>query len=213
MTWEQILLIIICIIVLAWIINWVMTPTVIVRQPFTQYMDYSAIDGAAMTAPIISMNPMNPVTMPPLMSPMSTMSPMSPMSPMNPMPPSMQPSMQPSMSPSTPFSPTYPSQPISQDPVFILYYFYSPSCGACHKFSPTWNEVSDKFSNVNGLVMQPVDATKSENEALTFYYNIRAFPTIIFAMPDQHMEYKGNRSPQDLHQFVVDNVSRYANQN
>jgi len=96
-----------------------------------------------------------------------------------------------------------------EDAPFILYYFFSPSCSHCKRFTPNWQQASEKLKAIKGLSLRTVDSTKAENENLTFYYNITAFPTVILVTPDKNMEYTGNRSPDDLYNFAATNLSQY----
>ena len=100
----------------------------------------------------------------------------------------------------------------NQDSPFILYYFYNPNCGACKKFSPTWNEVANKLKNAPGISVRAIDNTKPENERLSFYYNITRTPTIIFVTPNKNIEYSGERTADDIYNFIITNLNEYAQQ-
>ncbi|XWV25148.1 thioredoxin domain-containing protein [Tupanvirus deep ocean] len=112
-----------------------------------------------------------------------------------------------------------PGQNISADTVtqqespFTLYYFHSPLCKHCKDFNPAWEEVANRLKNINGINMHKIDATRSENENLAFYYNITGYPTVILVTPDKNVEYNGDRSAHDLHNFVVSNVNEYSQNN
>lgn len=107
------------------------------------------------------------------------------------------------------------SNPIeSQDTTpFILYYFYSPGCPHCDNFSPAWEEVFSRLKNVKNLTIRKVDTSKPENENLAFYYNITGSPTVILVTPDKNIEYFGNRSAEDVYQFVTSNLAQYNGPN
>nr|WBF70821.1 thioredoxin domain-containing protein [Megavirus caiporensis] len=98
----------------------------------------------------------------------------------------------------------------SQDP-FMLYYFHAPSCVHCRNFNPAWEMLRQRLEGSRGISTAKVDATKPENENLVFYYNVSAFPTIILITPDQNIEYNGNRTPDDLHNFVVAHINEHNN--
>ncbi len=78
------------------------------------------------------------------------------------------------------------------------------------KIFPVWNDVADKLKGIDGISVEAIDATKSENENLAFYYNIQKYPTVILVTPDKNIEYSGNRTSSDLYRFVVSNIASYA---
>lgn len=96
---------------------------------------------------------------------------------------------------------------------FILYYFYKQSCPYCKKFSSAWNEVSNKLKGINGLSVRAIDATNPENDNLAFYYNITGYPTVILVTPDKNVEYTGDRSAEDLYNFVISILNEYSQNN
>ena len=46
-----------------------------------------------------------------------------------------------------------------------------------------------------------------KNENLAFYYNISAYPTIILVTPNRNIEYSGDRTVEDLQQFVIKHIN------
>ena len=99
------------------------------------------------------------------------------------------------------------------DSPFVLYYFYSPNCRFSQQFSPAWSTVANKLQSINLVSPRAIDASKQENEHLAFYYNVRGYPTVILVTPDKHIEYSGDRSPDDLYRFVASAVNNYAPRN
>jgi len=83
-----------------------------------------------------------------------------------------------------------------------LYYFYSPQCGHCKRFQPTWQELLTHLQKIPNLHTQAIDVTKSENDNIVFYYNITGCPTLILATPQKNVEYTGNRTTTDIYDFV-----------
>ena len=100
-----------------------------------------------------------------------------------------------------------------QETPFTLYYFYRPTCGYCNQFESVWKEVSNGLKNMNGISVRAVDSTKPENENITFYYNITTVPTIILVTPDKNIEYTGDRSANDLYNFVISHTKEYYQNN
>ena len=90
---------------------------------------------------------------------------------------------------------------------YVLYYFFNPNCVHCKRFTPTWNDVSRKIQNNNNISLRAVDSTKPENENISFYYNITGFPTVILVTPREYIEYRGNRTTDDLQNFISSNTN------
>lgn len=94
----------------------------------------------------------------------------------------------------------------SQNTPFTLYNFYSPKCPACRNFANNWDRSVDGLKKLGGLSIHAKDVTKPENENLAFYYNVTRLPTVILVTPDKNIEYNGDRSVEDLQNFVVSNM-------
>jgi len=107
---------------------------------------------------------------------------------------------------------TTPVGPEQQNTPYTLYYFHSPRCSACQNFNHVWEQISNRLKRMNGIFIHKVDVTRPENENLTFYYNVSQLPTIILVTPDRNIEYNGDRSPEDLHKFIVSNINQYNDQ-
>ena len=114
--------------------------------------------------------------------------------------------------PHPPISPTIaPVQPNDQPKSsFVLYYFFNPNCYHCKRFSGAWDEISNRLNGLNNLSTQAIDVTNPEMERLVFYYNVNSTPTLILNTPDKDIEYSGDRSPDDLHRFVISNINEYS---
>ena len=103
---------------------------------------------------------------------------------------------------STSQNPALSSESNRPENLYILYNFYSPKCPHCRNFSPVWKDVTDKLNSNKRLTTRGVDVTIPENEHIVFYYNVSSLPTIILATPDRNIEYTGDRSTNDLINFV-----------
>lgn len=126
----------------------------------------------------------------------------------------------------TPLQPSHPLAPINnnstgpatistdhnngQDAPFKLYYFYNPNCGACKRFEPTWRQIASKFNAIPGISAKSIDITNPDNESLSFYYNITRTPTIILVTPTKNAEFSGDRTIDNISNFVVSHVSEFA---
>jgi len=103
---------------------------------------------------------------------------------------------------------------VTDDPTpFRLYNFYSPMCGWCKKFWPEWESLQKQMAKSHNLSLIGVNALDPKNENLTFYYNISSYPTIILVTPDKNIEYVGDRTPQDIHDFVMKYMNDYYAKN
>lgn len=80
-----------------------------------------------------------------------------------------------------------------------IYYFYSPACIHCQKFKNTWDQISKKFNTIS------IDVTNPKNNKLVSKYNIVNIPTIILVSPNKTIIYKGNRSYNDIYNFIKNN--------
>jgi len=88
----------------------------------------------------------------------------------------------------------------------VLVEFYAPWCGHCKNLAPTWEELGSIFSKTPSVIIAKIDATAND---VPPKLNIRGFPTIIYFpanSKDTPVEYQGQRSLEDLEQFVRENA-------
>ena len=93
-----------------------------------------------------------------------------------------------------------PAQPKPPSPSLVL--FYSHGCGHCHHLMPTWNKVEEHLRGK----MDTRKIEMSEPEAAPHAGTIRGVPTIRLypqglERADNYMEYKGDRSLEDIMRF------------
>lgn len=89
----------------------------------------------------------------------------------------------------------------------IFVFFYMPTCIFCNMMEPEWEELEKSYKNKLGerniLAKVRGDYAKKVNGN----YKIDGFPTIYYANKDKdYVEYKGNRTKNDLEQFILDNI-------
>ncbi|AYV85376.1 MAG: hypothetical protein Satyrvirus13_9 [Satyrvirus sp.] len=98
-------------------------------------------------------------------------------------------------------------QPLSS---FTLYYFYRITCPHCAKFTPVWDEISNKLISAvpDKITPKAVDVTLPENSNLTFYHDAFTVPTIILVTPTGNIKYTGNRTPDDFYNFVMEHINK-----
>ena len=69
---------------------------------------------------------------------------------------------------------------ILDKPWFILY--FSPKCGYCNEFKPTWEEFHAK--NKDKLNIASVDCTVDKSALLCMEYSVMAYPTLKYIPVD-----------------------------
>lgn len=96
--------------------------------------------------------------------------------------------------------------PVSNTP-YILYYFYSKTCGPCIRFVKVWNTIvqHNKF-NPKTISFQAIDINDSKNDDLVFYYNIKKTPTLIIAGPDGSEEISSEN--QTSYEYIMQQLHR-----
>jgi thiol-disulfide isomerase/thioredoxin len=87
---------------------------------------------------------------------------------------------------------------------YALYYFYHPQCGWCKKFTPTWKQLT-KMLDGKDIEVIDVDVSNEKNDDLAFYYNVNAYPTLIYVTPNKNYEYNGDRTVNDILGFIQSN--------
>ena len=95
--------------------------------------------------------------------------------------------------------------------LFTLYKFFKDTCVHCNNFKPVWDELAAKMVNNDIINIVEIDVTNPENEQLVFYYNVEGLPTVILVTPNSIVEYPGNRTLQDLENFIESNIQAFMN--
>lgn len=82
--------------------------------------------------------------------------------------------------------------------------FYSPWCGACIHFSPTYDKVAQQIQSTTKIKVARVDIT--QNSALGKRYRVMGVPTLIFFIGGSSYVYpfSNGRKPVDIVNYVVD---------
>lgn len=83
--------------------------------------------------------------------------------------------------------------------------FFAPWCGHCKRLAPTWEELSGKFADIDGVKIGKVDCTEDNNanRELCTAQGVSGFPTLhIYKNGEKIEEYNGKRAIGDLEAFV-----------
>lgn len=85
--------------------------------------------------------------------------------------------------------------------------FYAPWCGHCMRLAPTWEQLAEKFVGSEQVKVAKVDCTLEVNKELCGEQEVNGFPTIFLYRGGEKLgEYNGNRSLEDLHDFVTQHL-------
>ena len=89
---------------------------------------------------------------------------------------------------------------------YVLLEAYAPWCGHCKKLEPIYKELAEKLSGESDIVIAQMDATENEHRLMP----VQGFPTLKLFKPGSTtpVDYNGDRSLQDLIQFLETNVGR-----
>jgi len=88
--------------------------------------------------------------------------------------------------------------------------FFAPWCGHCKRLAPTWEDLGKKFVGHPDVDIVKVDCTLDVNKNLCNEEEVEGFPTVfLYKNGKKISEYNGNRSLQDLYEFVNQHLSAH----
>ncbi len=76
--------------------------------------------------------------------------------------------------------------------------FKADWCGHCKHFKPTWDKISEIYNKKYNFVVYDADKQREKFEE----FKVDAFPTIMVKKGDDVMSYEGDRSFEDLNNFI-----------
>ncbi|CAG2100189.1 unnamed protein product [Medioppia subpectinata] len=84
----------------------------------------------------------------------------------------------------------------------FLVLFYAPWCHHCHLLAPIWTQVAQHIHNHDqDIYVGRVDCTK--HTTVSTHFAIRGFPTILFIRRDKRIEFRGERSRNEIIDFAL----------
>ncbi|XP_065170247.1 thioredoxin domain-containing protein 5 homolog [Atheta coriaria] len=93
---------------------------------------------------------------------------------------------------------------------FTFVKFFAPWCGHCKRLAPTWDELGKKFIGHPDVDIVKVDCTLEDNKELCNEQEVDGFPSVfLFKNGKRISEYNGNRSLEDLYEFVQQHLSAH----
>ncbi len=87
---------------------------------------------------------------------------------------------------------------VQADNKITIMLFKADWCGHCKNFKPTWDKVSEIYNKKYNFIVYDADKQREKFEE----YKVEAFPTILVKNGAQTIPYDGDRSFDDINNFL-----------
>ena len=82
----------------------------------------------------------------------------------------------------------------------VIYFFHAKWCSHCVKTMPVIEELLKEYENNSNVKFKLID--EADNEEMLKKFNIQSFPTIIMNKDGQNYKFEGQRTKQNLKNFI-----------
>jgi thiol-disulfide isomerase/thioredoxin len=87
---------------------------------------------------------------------------------------------------------------LADDTKVTVILFKADWCGHCKNFKPTWDKISEIYNKKFNFVIYDADKQREKFQE----YKVDAFPTVLVKKGNNVMNYDGDRSFDDLNNFI-----------